>query len=190
MICRSREKLYGVKSLSKSQEALSLYKSVLNLSLQNEQEKQRRTGEDSIGSSTLSIATEELCQEEQANKNIIERLTGEMEEFKEENLFQKLERLGQVTTDSQHKEESTSVTENRLQEILKKPDDILTERSVSPPGSPVASLTTSESDISEEEARICCDPDDEEDQEPRFTVAQLVSAYNKHQEVSNPNYKY
>ncbi|XP_073970697.1 uncharacterized protein isoform X2 [Rhodnius prolixus] len=183
LMSRSREKLYGVKSLSKSQEALSLYKSVLNLSLQNEQEKQRRTGEDSIGSSTLSIATEELCQEEQANKNIIERLTGEMEEFKEENLFQKLERLGQVTTDSQRKEESTSVTENRLQEILKKPDDILTERSVSPPGSPVASLTTSESDISEEEARICCDPDDEEDQEPRFTVAQLVSAYNKHQEV-------
>lgn len=183
LMSRSREKLYGVKSLSKSQEALSLYKSVLNLSLQNEQEKQRRSGEDSIGSSTLSIATEELCQEEQTNKNIIDRLTGELEESKDENLLRKLERLGQVTTDNQFKEVFTPSTENRLQEIVKVPDDSLTERSVSPPGSPVASLTTSESDISEEEARICCDPDDEEDQEPRFTVAQLVSAYNKHQEV-------
>ncbi|KAK9501511.1 hypothetical protein O3M35_012221 [Rhynocoris fuscipes] len=178
LMSRSREKLYGLKSLSKSQEALSLYKSVLNLSLQNEQEKHRRSGEDSISSSTLSVATEDTYNEDQQpSNNIIERLTVDIETNKEDKLIKTLERL---SNDEKNEDNNNC----RLQETVKEEiDENDKERSVSPPSSPVASLTTSESDISEEEARICCDPDEEDDQEPRFTVAQLVSAYNRHQEV-------
>lgn len=134
---RSIEKLYGLRSLSKSQEVLNLYK---NGGILTSQEN-------------LDKVSEIL----KSRENLLEKMSVEGEAGKDRRLIRA------VTTDlaSLHNRE--------------KPP-----RSYS--GSSTTSLASIRIDVRDSEEKPGEKKSDSEE-EPRFTVAQLITAYNKHQEI-------
>jgi len=225
-VSRSREKLYGLKCLSKSQEVLTLYRSVLNLNGDEEEKVKNLPGllktlnntmsdtsslvnsRDSLTSSTISVV-ETGEDKENNNKetdesiepviNLIRRfssasvtLTPENEENKENcNKNTALENKVVVVEENSKDLVNNNVVESRrpsllLPKSLPEVDVEAHSPAISTTDSITEGISTSESDISEEDAcslgPITGDISTEDD-EPRFTVAQLVSAYNKHQEI-------
>ncbi|XP_014260217.1 death-associated protein kinase 3-like isoform X2 [Cimex lectularius] len=142
----SREKLYGLKSLSKSQEVLSLYRSVLNLS------------EEAIVKANGETQTD--------NKE-------------EEKKVAALENNNNNSTKNNCDEDKE---EDKPEEQKNSNGRVMSPVTTEP-------ATTSESDedsITSVESRACEDtptPATVEEEEPKFTVAQLVSAYDRHQEI-------
>lgn len=210
IMSRSREKLYGLKSLSKSQEVLNLYRSVLNL--QESQEDKTKAfsgilklrGDESLNSSMMSISDAENNHkdDEEPVLDIIRRLSnasiaGDREENKEnirnigqdvkENLFKppfqeaKNNSIKNSVPEENETEPSDVKNNNNVVERLVFTQTPAEDQPPSPESTDSMSFTEGAT-TSEEDLRRLGGESTEED-EPRFTVAQLVSAYNKHQEV-------
>ncbi|XP_014289050.1 death-associated protein kinase 3 [Halyomorpha halys] len=209
IMSRSREKLYGLKSLSKSQEVLNLYRSVLNLQESQEDKSKafssilKLRGDESLNSSMMSISDAENNHkdDEEPVLDIIRRLSnasvaGDREENKEnirnidqdskENFFKPpfQEAKNNSIKNSLPEENETEpcdVKNNNVVERLVFTQAPEEDQPPSPESTDSMSFTEGAT-TSEEDLRRLGGETTEED-EPRFTVAQLVSAYNKHQEI-------
>jgi hypothetical protein len=181
---RSREKLYGLRSLSKSHEVLNLYKSLANLQ-QGEGEEKALPGilktltRATTAGSLLSKGGEESAEPREEEK------VGEAKEEAESEMARRLSGAGVDDEDKENDLANNNLVEGKGKRRPSLQLGKLAEERGGEPPSPATSnattlsLTTSESDISEEDG---CSPHLDED-EPRYTVAQLVSAYNMHQEI-------
>ena len=209
IMSRSREKLYGLKSLSKSQEVLNLYKSVLNL--QESQEEKAKAfsgilklrGDESLNSSIMSISDAENNHkdDEEPVLDIIRRLSNaSVAENREENkenirtigqeskenilkpLFQESKNNSlKNTVQEENESEPTDLKNNNVVDRLEFTEAPEDDQPQSPVSTDSMSFTEGATTSEEDLRRLGCESTEED--EPRFTVAQLVSAYNKHQEV-------
>lgn len=162
---RSIEKIYGLRSLSKSQEVLNLYKNGSLL-----------TSQENINIVSEILKSRENLIENTDNKKLTRATTADIGVLRHRNKHSRMYSYSSTTSissiatqeededvmEDEFKEEDTKIT---IKDEKTKDPDLIKE---------IEKL---------EESRKVTRRHSEEDDEPRFTVAQLVTAFNKHQEI-------
>lgn len=211
VISKSREKLYGLRSLSKSQGVLDIYRSLECLRLRRRKSYQRARTED-----ILPIFKRLGAEVDTSNvgdhrsyddvSGLIERKEHVTDEKKDESMKTDEEVAGddrytQVRgEDAESRDRAAFESEENLDSLKSIESDTLTEDSDETPvnrdteSSLVAGKRPCQRQHSDASSHSnnSGTSDDKEDrstesetEEPKYTVAQLVSAFNKHQEVAS-----
>lgn len=198
-LTRSREKLYGLRSLSKSHEVLNLYKSLVNLHQEDDRpvpgilrdlddRVQNSNDNLSTASSVVNIVDE---YKRIVDKGAILNDVNGNQEACNINIHGTKQIFNYKVNESNRESECNGHYEIRDRPILQV--NGISESNSEGPQSPdisnsdSLSLTefnsTTDSDVSEGDSCSTGREASTEEDEPRFTVKQLISAYNKHQEV-------
>ncbi|XP_046813618.1 serine/threonine-protein kinase par-1-like isoform X1 [Vespa crabro] len=220
-VSRSREKLYGLRSLSKSQGVLDIYRSLECLRRKRKPYERAKT-EDvvpvikriDVEMSRINNNQETTCDtpsinlERQTNGSLLKKpvVSEIVDNSKEKKPVEKhailLDSRGAEKTydRSETSKESNSRSEENLDSLKSIESDTLTEESDEMPLDRERELNMSlgkrlcqrqHSDVSSHSnnSGISDDKEDRstesETEEPKYTVAQLVSAFNKHQEIAS-----
>lgn len=211
VISKSREKLYGLRSLSKSQGVLDIYRSLECLRLRRRKSYQRARTEDILPIFKrlgAEIDTSNVGDHRSYDdvSGLIERKEHVTDEKKDESMRtdEKVagdDRYTQVRgEDAESRDRAAFESEENLDSLKSIESDTLTEDSDETPvnrdteSSLVAGKRPCQrqhSDVSSHSNNSGTSDDKEdrstesETEEPKYTVAQLVSAFNKHQEVAS-----
>ncbi|XP_001122511.2 uncharacterized protein LOC726790 isoform X1 [Apis mellifera] len=211
VISKSREKLYGLRSLSKSQGVLDIYRSLECLRLRRRKSYQRARTEDILPIFKrlgAEIDTSNVGDHRSYDdvSGLIERKEHVTDEKKDESMKTDEEVAGdnrytQVRgEDAESRDRAAFESEENLDSLKSIESDTLTEDSDETPvnrdteSSLVAGKRPCQrqhSDVSSHSNNSGTSDDKEdrstesETEEPKYTVAQLVSAFNKHQEVAS-----
>lgn len=211
VISKSREKLYGLRSLSKSQGVLDIYRSLECLRLRRRKSYQRARTEDILPIFKrlgAEIDTSNVGDHRSYDdvSGLIERKEHVTDEKKDESMKtdEKVagdDRYTQVRgEDAESRDRAAFESEENLDSLKSIESDTLTEDSDETPvnrdteSSLVAGKRPCQrqhSDVSSHSNNSGTSDDKEdrstesETEEPKYTVAQLVSAFNKHQEVAS-----
>lgn len=211
VISKSREKLYGLRSLSKSQGVLDIYRSLECLRLRRRKSYQRARTEDILPIFKrlgAEIDTSNVGDHRSYDdvSGLIERKEHVSDEKKDESMRtdEKVagdDRYTQVRgEDAESRDRAAFESEENLDSLKSIESDTLTEDSDETPvnrdteSSLVAGKRPCQrqhSDVSSHSNNSGTSDDKEdrstesETEEPKYTVAQLVSAFNKHQEVAS-----
>lgn len=206
---RSQEKLYGLKCLSKSQGVLDIYRSLecLRKSRKMKKKNQRSVTEDlpllkQLGTDAVStsVATTEIDNHEEIKVSPERKLSKDKDNGM--NNTQDIEEAEKFKNSETMKESAEKIVvnvkdssfeaEENLDSLQSVESDTLTEDSdetpvdknrlsVRQPSQRQHSNISSHSGNSDEKD----EHSDFENNEPKYSVAQLVSAFNKHQEVAS-----
>lgn len=211
VISKSREKLYGLRSLSKSQGVLDIYRSLECLRLRRRKSYQRARTEDILPIFKrlgAEIDTSNVGDHRSYDdvSGLIERKEHVTDEKKDESMKtdEKVagdDRYTQVRgEDAESRDGAAFESEENLDSLKSIESDTLTEDSDETPvnrdteSSLVAGKRPCQRQHSDASSHSnnSGTSDDKEDrstesetEEPKYTVAQLVSAFNKHQEVAS-----
>lgn len=211
VISKSREKLYGLRSLSKSQGVLDIYRSLECLRLRRRKSYQRARTEDILPIFKrlgAEIDTSNVGDHRSYDdvSGLIERKEHVTDEKKDESMRtdEKVagdDRYTQVRgEDAESRDRAAFESEENLDSLKSIESDTLTEDSDETPvnrdteSSLVAGKRPCQRQHSDASSHSnnSGTSDDKEDrstesetEEPKYTVAQLVSAFNKHQEVAS-----
>lgn len=211
VISKSREKLYGLRSLSKSQGVLDIYRSLECLRLRRRKSYQRARTEDILPIFKrlgAEIDTSNVGDHRSYDdvSGLIERKEHVTDEKKDESMKTDEEVAGddrytQVRgEDAESRDRAAFESEENLDSLKSIESDTLTEDSDETPvnrdteSSLVAGKRPCQRQHSDASSHSnnSGTSDDKEDrstesetEEPKYTVAQLVSAFNKHQEVAS-----
>ncbi|XP_053977933.1 uncharacterized protein LOC128875927 [Hylaeus volcanicus] len=237
VISKSREKLYGLRSLSKSQGVLDIYRSLECLKRRRKSYQRAKTEDmlpvfkrlgveiDTSNSSNASIETtydiNDISKLDADGTNIVDsrsRLGNEKETISDLNSTAEIAKDSVNTADSEAlidrptelvieaseqsleaSREQASESEENLDSLKSIESDTLTEDSDETPVNQTESNVVAgkrpcerqHSDASSHSNNSATSDDKEdrstesETEEPKYTVAQLVSAFNKHQEVAS-----
>lgn len=211
VISKSREKLYGLRSLSKSQGVLDIYRSLECLRLRRRKSYQRARTEDILPIFKrlgAEIDTSNVGDHRSYDdvSGLIERKEHVTDEKKDESMKtdEKVagdDRYTQVRgEDAESRDRAAFESEENLDSLKSIESDTLTEDSDETPvnrdteSSLVAGKRPCQRQHSDASSHSnnSGTSDDKEDrstesetEEPKYTVAQLVSAFNKHQEVAS-----
>ncbi|KAG6799788.1 hypothetical protein HZU73_04880 [Apis mellifera caucasica] len=211
VISKSREKLYGLRSLSKSQGVLDIYRSLECLRLRRRKSYQRARTEDILPIFKrlgAEIDTSNVGDHRSYDdvSGLIERKEHVSDEKKDESMRTDEEVAGddrytQVRgEDAESRDRAAFESEENLDSLKSIESDTLTEDSDETPvnrdteSSLVAGKRPCQRQHSDASSHSnnSGTSDDKEDrstesetEEPKYTVAQLVSAFNKHQEVAS-----
>ncbi|XP_035728395.1 serine/threonine-protein kinase par-1-like isoform X2 [Vespa mandarinia] len=220
-VSRSREKLYGLRSLSKSQGVLDIYRSLECLRRKRKPYERAKT-EDVVpvikridveisrinNNQETTRDTSSINLERQTNGSLLKKpvVSEIVDNSKEKKSVEKhailLDSIGAEKTydHSETSKESNSRSEENLDSLKSIESDTLTEESDEMPLDRERELNMSlgkrlcqrqHSDVSSHSnnSGISDDKEDRstesETEEPKYTVAQLVSAFNKHQEIAS-----
>ncbi|XP_047343325.1 serine/threonine-protein kinase PKH2-like isoform X3 [Vespa velutina] len=220
-VSRSREKLYGLRSLSKSQGVLDIYRSLECLRRKRKPYERAKTEDvvpvikridvemSRINNNQETIRdTPSINLERQTNGSLLKKpvVSEIVDNSKEKKPVEKhtilLDSIGAEKTydRSETSKESNSRSEENLDSLKSIESDTLTEESDEMPLDRERELNMSlgkrlcqrqHSDLSSHSnnSGISDDKEDRstesETEEPKYTVAQLVSAFNKHQEIAS-----
>lgn len=217
-ISKSREKLYGLKSLSKSQGVLDIYRSLECLKRRRKSYQGAKT-EDmlpifkrldaEIASSRLAVSSNDdrtiddanserdltsekterkinqnmpmiLSTDEKISKNFV---NDNQDDAKRKTIPKKLASESEENLDSLKSVESDTLTEDSDEMPLGRNAESsdLNKRPCKRQPSDVSSRSNNSAGSDDKEDRST----ESETEEPKYTVAQLVSAFNKHQEVAS-----
>ncbi|KAG8035255.1 hypothetical protein G9C98_001745 [Cotesia typhae] len=181
---RSREKLYGLKCLSKSQGVLNIYHSLESIRKITKKDNSKNTPK--YLNSRFSSRALERCE---SAGNVLTSCDQNFE-TKDENP-RVISSESEPTNQESKEEKKLDESEENLDSLQSVESDTLTEDS-DEIDQRIKQSVRQNSDISSHsnnsgnsDDKHFDEPSESENDEPKYTVAQLVSAFNKHQEVAS-----